>query len=91
VEAVVLPALRESLSILSRKSPGDVRQYRDTVLAAVQRVAAAAHGVQEAEAAAIEKVQQALSRDTPDGDAPGRDAPDGDAPGRDAPSGDAPD
>jgi hypothetical protein len=67
VEAVVLPALRESISILRRKAPGDVGQYRDTVLAAVRRVAAASHGVHAAEAAAIEKVSAALADAAPDG------------------------
>jgi hypothetical protein len=60
VEAVVLPALRRSVAILRRKAPGDVGEYRDTVLAAVRRVAAASHGVHRAEAAAIEKVRAAL-------------------------------
>jgi hypothetical protein len=60
VEAVVLPALRESLSILRAKAPDEVENFRGTVLAAVRRVAEAAHGVQDAEAAAIAKVEAAL-------------------------------
>jgi len=60
VEAVVLPALRRSVAILAAKSPADLGQYRETVLTAVRRVAAAAHGVHEAEAAAIEKIERAL-------------------------------
>jgi hypothetical protein len=60
VEAVVLPALRQSVSILGEKAPDELRNYRDTVLSAVHRVAAAAHGVQAAEAAAIEKIRAAL-------------------------------
>jgi hypothetical protein len=60
VEAVVLPALRESMSILGAKAPGEVRNYRDTVLSAARRVAAASHGIQAAEAAAIEKIRAAL-------------------------------
>ncbi len=60
VEDVVLPALRQSVSILSEKSPKDVAHYRETVLSAVRRVAAAAHGVHRSEAAAIDKIQAAL-------------------------------
>jgi hypothetical protein len=63
VEAAVLPALRRSVEILRAKSPGDERQYRDTVLSAVERVAAASHGVHEAEAAAIAKIRAALGAD----------------------------
>jgi hypothetical protein len=48
------------VSILSEKAPDEVQNYRDTVLSAAQRVAAASHGVQEAEAAAIEKIRVAL-------------------------------
>jgi hypothetical protein len=61
VEALVLPALRQSVAILGAKSPGDVAHYRETVLAAVRRVAAAAHGTNEAEAAAIGKIETALA------------------------------
>jgi hypothetical protein len=60
VEAIVLPALRQSVAILAEKSPADVAAYRDTVVAAVRRVAAASQGTNEAEAAAIGKIETAL-------------------------------
>jgi hypothetical protein len=60
VESLVLPALRQSVAILAEKSPADVAHYRETVLSAVRRVATASHGVNEAEAAAIDKIETAL-------------------------------
>jgi hypothetical protein len=63
VEAAVLPALRRSVEILRAKSPGDEQQYRDTVLSAVHRVAAASRGIRAAEKAAIEKIREALGPD----------------------------
>jgi hypothetical protein len=60
VEAVVLPALRQSLAILAAKAPAEVDAYRSTVLAAVERTAAAVHGVNEQEAAMLAKVRDAL-------------------------------
>ena len=60
VEAAVLPALRQSVSILTEKAPHELQHYRDTVLAAVRRVAEASRGVHEAEAEAIEKIRAAL-------------------------------
>ncbi|MEU8068294.1 MULTISPECIES: hypothetical protein [unclassified Micromonospora] len=61
VESVVLPALGRSVEILRTKSPGDVETYRSVVLAAAERVALAHRGIEPAEAAAIEKIRQALS------------------------------
>ncbi|MCZ7425337.1 hypothetical protein O7607_06295 [Micromonospora sp. WMMA1949] len=61
VESVVLPALGRSVEILRAKSPGDVETYRSVVLAAADRVAQAHRGIEPAEAAAIEKIRQALT------------------------------
>ena len=61
VESVVLPALGRSVEILRTKSPGDVETYRSVVLAAAERVALAHRGIEPAEAAAIEKIRQALA------------------------------
>lgn len=61
VAAVVLPALREAVGILRAKAPEEEERYRQTVLAAVRRVAAASHGVQAAEAAEIERIRAALA------------------------------
>ncbi|MFF0654154.1 hypothetical protein [Micromonospora tulbaghiae] len=61
VESVVLPALSRSVEILRAKSPGDVETYRSVVLAAAERVAQAHRGIDPAEAAAIEKIRQALA------------------------------
>jgi hypothetical protein len=59
-EAVVLPALRESMSILRAKAPQEASTYRSTVLSAVERAAAAARGVNPEEAAVVAKVREAL-------------------------------
>ncbi|MET8304670.1 hypothetical protein [Micromonospora sp. NPDC005211] len=61
VESVVLPALGRSVEILSAKSPEDIETYRSVVLAAAERVALAHRGIEPAEAAAIEKIRQALA------------------------------
>lgn len=62
-EAAVLPALRESLTILTAKAPDLVDAYRSTVLAAVERTATAVHGVNDQEAAILAKVRVALAGD----------------------------
>ncbi|HYN96450.1 MAG TPA: hypothetical protein VES42_21625 [Pilimelia sp.] len=62
VEAVVLPALRDSVGILRAKAPDDLEHFRDTVLTAASRVAGAAGGVHPAEAAALDKIRDALGR-----------------------------
>ena len=61
IESVVLPALGRSVEILRAKSPDDVETYRSVVLAAAERVAQAHRGIEPAEAAAIEKIRQALT------------------------------
>ncbi|MEU2666956.1 MULTISPECIES: hypothetical protein [unclassified Micromonospora] len=62
IEAVVLPALGSSVRILREKSPGDVAGYREVVLSAAERVAAAHRGVAPAEAAVIERIRDALDQ-----------------------------
>jgi hypothetical protein len=59
-EAVVLPALRESMSILRAKAPREASTYRASVLTAVERAAAATRGVHPEEAAVVAKVRAAL-------------------------------
>ncbi|WP_326555051.1 hypothetical protein [Micromonospora sp. NBC_01813] len=61
VEALVLPALRRSVAILTAKSPHDLEHYRATVAGAADRVAGAASGVDAAESAIIVKIKQALA------------------------------
>lgn len=61
IESVVLPALGRSVETLRAKSPDDVETYRSVVLAAAERVAQAHRGIEPAEAAAIEKIRQALA------------------------------
>ena len=65
VAAVVLPALRESVAILCAKAPEAVEAYRRTVLSAVRQVAEAAHGVQPAEQAWIDRIELALQAPPP--------------------------
>jgi hypothetical protein len=60
-EAVVLPALRASVEILGVKAPDEVETYRETVLTAVERAAAAAHGVTPQETAVVAKIRAALA------------------------------
>ncbi|WP_121158856.1 hypothetical protein [Micromonospora pisi] len=61
VEAVALPALRRAVQILSVKAPGELENYRHTVLRAGDEVARASDGVSEAEAAMLDKIRDALS------------------------------
>ena len=61
VEAVVLPALRESVEILRAKAPEEAAAFRDVVLDAAARVGAAVGGFSEAEAAARDKIREALA------------------------------
>jgi hypothetical protein len=56
----VLPALRESVNILTAKAPEELENYRMTVLAAADRVAKASEGVSAHEAAMLAKVRDAL-------------------------------
>ena len=59
-EAQVLPALRESITILRTKAPGEVDAFRAAVLDASQRAAEATNGVNAAERAVLDKVRAAL-------------------------------
>ncbi|HEU4423847.1 MAG TPA: hypothetical protein VFR67_15050 [Pilimelia sp.] len=61
VEATVLPALRESVEILRRKAPEELETFREVVLDAAARAAGAAGGFSEAEAAARDKIRDALA------------------------------
>lgn len=60
VEAIVLPALERSVAILREKAPAEVENYRAAVVAAAERSAHAAHGVNADEAEMITKVRTAL-------------------------------
>ncbi|HCU48272.1 MAG TPA: hypothetical protein DGG94_00300 [Micromonosporaceae bacterium] len=60
VEATVLPALTQSMTILSSKAPAEADSYRATILEACDKVAAAAGGVAEKETAEIAKIRAAL-------------------------------
>ncbi|MFY1633459.1 hypothetical protein ACN27F_09290 [Solwaraspora sp. WMMB335] len=61
VERLVLPALRESVAILTAKAPQELEPYRSTVIDAADRVAQAASGVDPAEATMVDKIRQALA------------------------------
>ena len=60
VEREVLPALRRAVEVLEAKVPGEVDQYRATVVAAVEQVGRASAGITEIEAAMIGKIRAAL-------------------------------
>lgn len=60
VEAIVLPALEQSVAILREKAPAEVDHYRTTVIDAVEQTAHATHGVNERERQVIAKVRGAL-------------------------------
>jgi hypothetical protein len=71
VEAGTLEALRASVQLLHEKAPDELEAYRAFVLDLARSVAAAAHGGDEAEAAAIAKIEGALDPGvTPDSAAP---------------------
>jgi hypothetical protein len=61
VEAVVLPALRESVAILRAKAPEELADFRIRLLDAVERVAAATGGVTDTEKDALDKIRAALN------------------------------
>jgi hypothetical protein len=63
VEKETLGALRTSVQLLESKAPEELEAYRSFVLALAHSVAAAAPGGDEAEAAAIAKIEPALARD----------------------------
>jgi hypothetical protein len=58
---VVLPALRRSVQILAAKLPEELETYRATVTDAVERVAAAVHGVTARESDMVAKIKTALA------------------------------
>jgi len=67
VESRTLEALRASVQLLKEKAPDELDAYKAFVLELARSVAAAAKGGDEAEAAAIAKIEAALASD----DAPG--------------------
>jgi hypothetical protein len=64
VEARTLEALRSSVQLLQEKAPDELDAYRAFVLDLARSVAAAAHGGDDAEAAAIAKIEAALEPGT---------------------------
>ena len=60
VEAGTLEALRSAKEILQAKAPGELAAYRSFVIELVRAVSSAAGGGDEAEAAAIARVEAAL-------------------------------
>ena len=60
VESRTLEALRSSVKLLQAKAPDELEAYRAFVLDLARSVAAAAHGGDDAEAAAIAKIEDAL-------------------------------
>jgi hypothetical protein len=65
VESRTLAALRSSVELLEAKEPDELQAYRAFVLDLARSVAAAAHGGDEAEAAAIAKIEAALEPGAP--------------------------
>ena len=65
LESATLDALRSSVALLEAKTPDEVEAYRAFVLDLAHSVAAAAPGGDEAEGAAIAKIQAALGGDAP--------------------------
>jgi hypothetical protein len=61
IESGTVEALRSSITVLQAKAPDQVEAYRSFVLDVARSVAAAAPGGEEAEAAAIAKVEAALA------------------------------
>jgi hypothetical protein len=62
VEAETLEALRSSAQLLRDKAPDQLESYRSFVLGLVSSVSSAAEGGEEAEAAAIAKIERALGK-----------------------------
>ena len=60
IERETMEALRGARTILESKSPQDLEEYRSYVLELARSVAAAAAGGDEAEAAVVRNVQEAL-------------------------------
>jgi hypothetical protein len=65
LEAGTLAALRSSAQLLERKAPDEFDAYRSFVLEVARSVSAAAGGGDEAEEAAIEKINAALDEGSP--------------------------
>ena len=61
VEAETLESLRSGVELLKAKAPEELEAYRSFVLELARSVAAAAPGGDEAEAAAIAKIEPALA------------------------------
>jgi hypothetical protein len=60
VREKTVEALHDAVSALEAKSPDDLAAYRAVVLDVAESVAAAAHGVSEAETETIDLIKQAL-------------------------------
>lgn len=60
VREKTVEALHDAVAALEAKSPGDLEAYKAVVLDVAQSVAAAAHGVSEAETEAITLIRNAL-------------------------------
>jgi hypothetical protein len=60
IERETLAALRDAIATLEVKAPDEVNAYRELVLGTSITVAAAKHGVQDAESRAIDKIRDAL-------------------------------
>ncbi len=70
VESGTLEALRSASELLRSKAPDELRAYRDFVLELARSVSAAAGGGDEAEAAAIVKIEGALAESGSAGEQP---------------------
>ena len=60
VREKTVEALHDAVAALEAKSPDDVAAYKAVVLDVAESVAAAAHGVSEAESETIDLIKQAL-------------------------------
>jgi hypothetical protein len=60
IESGTLEALRSAADLLRAKAPGELGSYRAFVLEIARSVSSAAGGGDEAEAAAITKIENAL-------------------------------
>jgi hypothetical protein len=61
IERETMEALRSARTILERKAPAELDEYRSFVLDLARSVSAAAGGGDEAEAAVVRKVEEALA------------------------------
>jgi hypothetical protein len=60
IESGTLDSLRSAVSMLEEKAPAELEAYRSFVLDLARSVAAAAPGGDEAEAATVAKIEEAL-------------------------------